>query len=145
MQYVAGYTIKKMTSVDDRRLQGRFPEFTRQSLRPGIGVPAMDDVASVLLSLDLEQGEADVPSVLRHGMKLLPLGRTLRQKLRLKIGKEVTAAESSLDAVQEEVRALREAAFSTSSSVKDAVMSAHLGATQRVEGRYNLFKRKTKI
>lgn len=83
--YVAGYVTKKMTSKLDERLNGRYPEFARMSLRPGIGAYAMPDIASSVLS-EPGQGEVartgDVPSVLRHGNRLHPLGRYLRDQLR---------------------------------------------------------------
>lgn len=84
-QYVAGYVTKKMTGKDDARLGGRYPEFARMSLRPGIGANAMSQVA---LALQNKHGwneisrTGDVPSVLRHGAGRYPLGRYLRRKLR---------------------------------------------------------------
>lgn len=89
--YVAGYITKKMTKADDPRLNGRHPEFARMSRKPGIGATAMDILAQELqtnagkILLDEQQ---DVPSVLQHGVKKLPLGRYLRRKLREKIGKD---------------------------------------------------------
>lgn len=83
--YVAGYVTKKMTGKDDDRLQGRYPEFARMSLRPGIGAHAIKDVAAALQSKagwDFIAAQSDVPSVLQSCGKFLPLGRYLRQRLR---------------------------------------------------------------
>ena len=82
--YIAGYVTKKM-SKEDPSLNGRYPEFARMSLRPGIGAVAMSQVAAALRS---EAGRkelartGDVPFVLRHGRGYHPLGRYLRQCLR---------------------------------------------------------------
>jgi len=83
--YVAGYVTKKMTGKDDERLKGRYPEFARMSLRPGIGANAISDVADALQNRhgwDSIGITGDVPSVLRHGSRTMPLGRYLRRKLR---------------------------------------------------------------
>lgn len=88
-QYVAGYVTKKMTSKDDARLKGRYPEFARMSLRPGIGAGVIDDLAGLLESpvgLRCIEHVGDVPGTLRHGSRSLPLGRYLRGKLRQKFG-----------------------------------------------------------
>lgn len=87
--YIGGYVTKKMTKGDDPRLNGRYPEFCRMSLKPGIGYPALDDVKKVLTSeygnaLIVAQG--DVPMSLKHGRSSLPLGRYLRRKLRGLLG-----------------------------------------------------------
>lgn len=47
-QYTAGYVLKKLTARDDPRLQGKTPEFARQSLRPGIGALAVPTLAAAL-------------------------------------------------------------------------------------------------
>lgn len=47
-QYTAGYVLKKLTSRDDPRLEGKSPEFSRQSLRPGIGALAVPTLANSL-------------------------------------------------------------------------------------------------
>lgn len=90
-QYVAGYVTKKMTAKDDPRLEGRHPEFCRMSLRPGIGLNAMPLLAQTLQKFNLDASQADVPVSLRHGPKMLPLGRYLRRKLRTMIGKDEKA------------------------------------------------------
>lgn len=88
-QYVAGYVTKKMTGKDDARLGGRYPEFARMSLRPGIGAPAVSDVVQALQT-DMGQraivARGDVPSVLRQGGRSLPLGRYMRGRIREAIG-----------------------------------------------------------
>lgn len=83
-QYTAGYTIKKMTDMNDERLRrGNTwlpPEFSRKSLRPGLGADMMAHVAKI--PFIMAPGENDVPSSLAHGKKILPLGRYLKGKLR---------------------------------------------------------------
>lgn len=95
-QYLAGYVVKKMTSAADPRLMGRHREFARMSLRPGIGNDMMYEVASTLLQYNLED-RPDVPIVLDHGKKSLPLGRHLRGKLREFIGRDKKAPPEVLE------------------------------------------------
>lgn len=99
-QYIAGYVTKKLTFKDDPRLMGRHPEFARMSLKPGIGALAVKEIADVLttdagVNSIMETG--DVPPALRHGSRLLPLGRYLRKKLRETLGfGETGASKESL-------------------------------------------------
>lgn len=111
-QYVAGYVVKKMTRTDDARLRGRWPEFARMSLRPGIGYHAMHEVASQLMRFNLDTTQGDVPVALRHGeKKQLPLGRYLRGNLRQMIGKPKNAPPEGMAKSVEELRLLRAEAF----------------------------------
>lgn len=142
-QYVAGYTVKKMTCADDLRLEGRYPEFARMSLKPGIGAGMMHEVASALLEHD-DQLE-DVPTVLRHGMKQMPLGRYLRKKLRAAMGREVTTPASVLEKRSEEMRPLREYAFIHSKALKAVIGEFYFGETQRQELLAQRFKGKRTI
>lgn len=104
-QYIAGYTVKKMTSFDHPKLDGRFPEFARWS--GGLGKGAMWDVASTLLALDF--CEPDVPSGLRYnGNKILPFGRYLRRELRAMMGRSRNAPQETIDAMAAEVQPLWE-------------------------------------
>lgn len=107
-QYLAGYVTKKMTKEDDSRLHGRYPEFARMSRRPGIGAGFMHEVASGLLSQNID-AMVDVPFALRHGGRSLPLGRYLRNKLRELVGREAKTPQAVLDAMAEELRELYEA------------------------------------
>lgn len=82
-QYIAGYVVKKMTSKDDPRLEGRYPEFSRMSLRPGVGADALWDVASAMMQFGQDKR---LVSQLRHGHQVMPLGRYLRIKLSKMVG-----------------------------------------------------------
>lgn len=91
--YIVSYLCKRMTRKEDKRLDGRTPEFARMSLRPGIGATAVVDFARVITeSIDVMTGEyyampeGDVTSVFRYNGKSFPLGRYLRRKLRAAIG-----------------------------------------------------------
>lgn len=106
--YVAGYVTKKLTSKDDDRLitrctvcaqtSSRHPEFSRMSLKPGIGANFMHEVASTTMQFNLEEDtQGDVPSSLRHGTRRLPLGRYLRRRLRTLVGKEANAPTTPPD------------------------------------------------
>lgn len=98
--YLCGYVTKKMTKKDDPRLAGKHPEFTRSSRGKGtygIGVPALTTLAE---ALNTEQGKlsmeamGDIPyEVVIHG-KTVPLGRTLRSKLRVALGREPTEPQA---------------------------------------------------
>lgn len=111
-QYIAGYVTKKMTRFDDPRLQYRMlelgvnlhPEFCRMSLKPGLGADYLHELASTIMEFDLAEMQGDVPSSLRHGSRLLPLGRYLRSKLRVLVGmKDGKAPQETLDAMEAEV------------------------------------------
>lgn len=101
--YIAGYMLKKMTRPDDFRLEGRYPEFARMSRRPGIGAWAMDEVAHALLHYKLDEKLVDVPESLRHGVKLMGLGRYLRQRLRARIGRDIRCPDEVLVQMAEEM------------------------------------------
>lgn len=143
--YIAGYVTKKMTSKDDERLQGRHPEFSRQSNRPGIGALALPEIASVLLTHDLDQTETDVPSRLDHGRKSYPLGRYLKRKLREQIGWQPDTPEVTKRAQEEEMRPLRDYAFDNSLSFAEVVKEFYKGQTARAEAIHNIYKKENKL
>jgi len=144
-QYTCGYVTKKMTAKDDYRLKGRHPEFARMSLRPGIGADAMWDVASSFMEFGLEDREADVPSALRHGQRLLPLGRYLQKRLRVMVGRDEKAPAEVLEKYKEELRPLREAAFDNSLSLKSEIVRAADQAVLNMEARARIFKQRRKL
>lgn len=146
-QYVAGYVTKKMTAKDDERLLGRHPEFARMSLRPGIGADFMHDVASVVLDLNLVEKEGDVPSSLRHGKRVLPLGRYLTKKLRKLVGQDEKAPQATLDKIAEEMRPLREAARISEEipSVKDWAVAKDTQRVLQMDAKAKVFKKRRSI
>lgn len=81
--YIAGYVVKKMTSHDDERLCGRWPEFRRSSL--GLGKGMIDEIVSTISRYNIRAENGDVPYMLAHGGKLLPLGKYLRRLARLRL------------------------------------------------------------
>lgn len=147
-QYVAGYVTKKLNRTDDRRLNGRWPEFSRMSLRPGLGVNALPEIADVVLRLNLVDGNGDVPSALRHGSRIMPLGRYLRRKLREQIGKAPAAPLATVCAAQEAVSHLRAIAFANEklpgevkrAYFKELILNEFGGAASSAENRARIFK-----
>lgn len=140
--YIAGYVIKKMTAPGDPRLDGRHPEFARMSNRPGIGADAMHEVASVVLNFNLEETQADVPSSLRHGSRLLPLGRYLHRKLREYVTGSPDAPEIAKLQWQAEMLNLLE----DSKATREGPRALHRERTRQqvaqIEGRFNIFQKK---
>lgn len=144
IQYVAGYVTKKMTHRDDARLDGRYPEFARMSLKPGIGYSALWEIASVMLTLGLDESEVDVPSTLRHGSRIWPLGRYLQQNLRKMVGKETNVPEEILEQIAEKMLPLRLAARSSQDlpSFKKTVLDHFAQDVLNFETRNRIFGKK---
>lgn len=145
-QYVAGYVMKKMTHRLDPRLNGREPEFALMSRRPGLGVMAMHDVADTLMRFNLDTTQIDVPSILQHGKKQLPLGRFLRAKLRKMLGKEEHATPEALAKINEEMLALLQDSINDpqASSLKKMIQNRDKGRIASIENRHNILSsRKT--
>ncbi len=82
--YVAQYVTKKMTSdnseYQSNYLQGRYPEFKRQSLKPGLAFNYISEVATQLTNANIHEYNL-LPRHLQHGTKKMPLGRYLSDKL----------------------------------------------------------------
>lgn len=144
-QYLAGYVTKKMTSKTDPRLNGRFPEFARQSRHPGIGADFMHEIASTLLEFNLEDSQTDVPSALRHGSRLMPLGRYLRGKLREAVGKDKKAPQATLDEAKAALQAVQDAAFNNSERFADAIVKAADNKVRQLETRQKIFRQRKSL
>lgn len=143
-KYICGYVTKKMTRFDDGRLNGRHPEFARQSNRPGIGAGALHGVADVLLRYyDVASELGDVPSALDHGGSRLPLGRYMRGRLRELVGMHKNAPKSTLAEMEVEMLALREAQMAFArKSLKEIVAEANAGKVASQVARYKMFKQR---
>lgn len=82
--YIVSYVTKRMTSPEDPRLNGRYPEFARMSLKPGIGYDAIPIIAAALSSDSGSKAMAqtlDVPAMLRIQGRRYQLGKYLRAAL----------------------------------------------------------------
>lgn len=150
--YVCGYVTKKLTAVGDPRLGGKFPEFSRMSLRPGIGGLSLEEIVKVLFSpegQDLLMVEGDVPRALRHGGKLMPLGRYLRRKLREKIGRLPSTPTGSLQSYGAELRlmfeeALKDEAFKAS-PLRKIFVDKDVQKIRNIESRAKLYSQEKKL
>lgn len=78
-RYLTDYVTKFMNFRRSKKLSGRHPEFARMSNRPGIGAPAMRQVAAKLIQAGYNK--ECVVSELNYGKKKLPLGRYLKEVL----------------------------------------------------------------
>lgn len=142
MAYVCGYTVKKLTSPSDPRLEGRAPEFATMSRRPGLGHDAMHDVAHVLMKHGADQTLIDVPGELRHGRRKMPLDRYLKRKLRKMIGRDEATPQEAMDKIKEEMYALREGAFLASKSIQETVAEKGKAKAIQIEARQRRQRKK---
>lgn len=148
-RYIARYVIKKMTRFDDPRLkENMHPEFSRMSLKPGLGHGALMQVATVISRYDLLDAQGDVPVTLRHGTTEWPLGRYLRKKLRKELGLDerspsVLSAEASYKAFisDTEMRRLQQAAIADpeNPSLKSHLLAASAARRDQIARRLTMF------
>lgn len=103
------------------------------SLRPGIGHDMMHDLASQLMTLNLETKLIDVPHELQHGKVKYPLGPYLRRKLRRLVGLEEATPPLARQAQKEKLRAVRETAFLSSTALKKQILKESLGRRIQLE------------
>lgn len=144
-QYIAGYVTKKLSSASDPRLAGRHPEFARMSLRPGLGAEAVGNIASVVKEFNLVESQGDVPSALRHGKRILPLGRYLRRKLRLASGLEAGPTQATIDEMVSALQPLRDDAFSRSVPLKQAIIEAADEKVVQMIARQKIHRKERKL
>lgn len=155
-QYCAGYVVKKLTDSEDGRLGGRYPEFARMSLRPGLGAGAMRILSDAVHSdagLDELSRTGDVPLFLQMGKKKIPIGRYLRQKLREEIGMprhvEQAAKDRASYKLAEELRALsadKEVSAPNRPVVtRRSILLSWEGKIRNIEGRSKIWKKRSML
>jgi hypothetical protein len=94
--YVAQYTTKKLTNRSGPLEDGRNPEFSRQSTRPGLAAYAVPWLRDQQMSRHGSEALAeygDVFTSIRIDGRVWPLGDYLRRKLREACGVPATAPE----------------------------------------------------
>ena len=85
--YCAAYTVKKLTGTNPK-LAGRPPEFTRRSMRPGIGFPFVERLARMYESRRgafVLSERHDIEGTVRIGPKHWPLDYYMSQHLRKRL------------------------------------------------------------
>jgi len=149
--YICGYITKKLTRRGDVRLNGREPEFARMSLKPGIGASFIPEVASALITHNLDERLSDVPTALRTTGRVQPLGRYLTRSLREQTGRPPNAPQATLQAQAEKLRPLQEAAKLEApkglylETFKSKILEANEGKFQRLEARSKLYKKRDSL
>lgn len=147
--YIAGYVTKKMTSKDDPRLEGRFPEFARMSLKPGIGALSVDAFAETLTTIHgcesiIETG--DVPISYRSNGRNQPIGRYMRRKLREHLGFEnIGGQEKSESLRHQEMLAMQEDSGLSTKMFKEIKPFVKHQKIRQVEGKFKIFSQGKKL
>jgi len=114
------------------------------SLKPGIGAGIIPDVASALMTHNLENTLTDVPTSLRSRSRVQPIGRYLTQLLRKNIGRAPNASEETIRLQQAKMLPLRQAARQLApkgtylETLKEVIRQAN-------EGKYRQLVAKSKI
>lgn len=98
MEYLAAYCVKKWNRPTVEELRGRLPEFMVWPQRPPLG-GAFADV--LVRALDTQHGRAevarlgqDVPLVVRQSGRVKVIPRTLRRRVRSRLGLDEPAAKA---------------------------------------------------
>lgn len=139
--YVCGYVMKKMTNKADDRLHGRYPEFARMSLKPGIGGDYAPAIAAAIPDAHLEKME-DVPTAIRMGGKLMPIGRYIRRRIRIELGGDGTAPEAIIRKMEEEMLPLLQAAKTDPENLtlKKQIIARCRGEVASMKAKAEIFK-----
>lgn len=143
--YTAGYVMKKMKTKDlvhERKVK---PEFQGQSLKPGIGFGAVQEIARTVTTTDL-----DVPSfVMGPGRKKMPLGRYLRKEVRKACGRDEKTPLECIDQWEIEMLAMwsrqKEALGDECLSFKKANSNVAQGKIDSMRARESIYDSRRKL
>ena len=143
-QYVCGYVNKRMTSKKDPRLQGRHPEFSRMSRRPGIGALAMEHVAKAISKAgkDYCLVDGDVPTHVKMEGKSVLFGSYLRDKLRYHLDLPLGTPQANVDKYRGEcLDAIVDAYLGLPrfEALSEVFSSRYKGVCDNIEARYKIF------
>lgn len=152
IKYVASYVSKSTLKRGDSKLSGRHPEFSRMSLKPGIGYGQVRSLTNFMTSelgvIKLER-DGDVPFSLQHGNKTYPLGNYLRRKLRKDLGHDEKAPPEVIKKQEQAVRELlEENEVSTNlsrHSFSSALRSIFSKPVSVIENKQKIFKQKKEL
>lgn len=95
-RYLLGYILKRMTTKDDERLNGREPEFFHGSRHPPLGMKGLKWLANIYNS---DKGQThlemygDVERIVRVGGRIYKLSYYIAQKLREELSLPTAAAD----------------------------------------------------
>lgn len=155
-RYTAKYTLKKLTSPDDPRLNGRYPEYP--SFSKGIGMEFASRMADSLRNpsgLNHILTTGDIPRRVRFDGQWWPLDRYMREKILEKLGiKEQLLAEGQKRFQKEmsalSIRAELNSKFSSAKNISPYLLEMQYTAdnAQRVlntEKRAQLNQKETKL
>lgn len=117
------------------------------SLRPGIGFTAMEEVARTIERFNLVDRMSDVPTSLRHGRRLLPLGRYLRRRLRVLLGRDPKISQEALDELAQEMLDVRLAARASEEnpSIKSHILAKNKGKVAGITARSKINRKRVSI
>lgn len=152
-RYLAGYVTKKLTKAGEPVLDGRFPEFSRQSRggsvkgSSGIGGAVVHELATSF-SRYLDASETDVAGFLTAaGGKKRPLGRYLRNKFRDRVGTtEEVKQRANMEAWVEQMLPLLESSKTdmAAPTLRAQVIKDSLAASERLKFQEDLYRSKRK-
>lgn len=143
VQYVAGYVTKKFIKKDDARVK----EFSTMSRRPGIAYAAVEQLVDVIRDPQyshLFQGDKAIPEGLRHGNRLLPFDRYIKDKLCKLLDHDPDIAEFIRDMHLKYVQALHSGKYKEN-FLTEALLEESEGRNIQIERRFRIFNTRDKI
>lgn len=147
--YVAQYVTKKATKDAGNIPPGCAAPAARMSMRPGIAHGYAKAMAASLLQGGFSKEQVDVPEAVRDGSKLMPLGRYVRQKLRIAVGRDEKTPQLAIAEWQSKMLALSASASRLASDVggskalekkilADLLKAEHAGAANSKIARFKI-------